>query len=284
MPRPRTYDSKFKLLIYALKQANPSWGHARITAELRERFGDETPSERTVSRFLQSISSGEKSRAELRAVWRAWDKNDDHEVREATSYLLSVVGAIQTLELFKSDDESGYHLFTPALWDPVVGADPREDASAHVPELTRLEAKWIARIHLAAPELAIHDTFWTAEDVVARVRVHELLDRREPFDYDDLHHLLAIKPWLSKERSDRYLQLVRAGQVPRYRITALRDLMYIEPPFPDSLLSRFQGDSRVRVTIPVPGDYSLVSIFVKRESPELELIRRRALNNDFELT
>ena len=142
MPRPRKYDTKFRLLIYALKRANPGWGHARITAELRKRFGRETPSDRTVSRFLQSISSGEKSRAELQTPWRAWDKNDDDELREATPYLLSVAGAIQSLELFTSDNNSDFHLFTAGLWDPVVGADPRKDDAARVPELTRLEARW----------------------------------------------------------------------------------------------------------------------------------------------
>ena len=76
MPRPRTYDTEFRLLVYALKRTNPGWGHAKITAELRKRSGRETPSDRTVSRFLQSISAGEESLAALRIPWRAWEDED----------------------------------------------------------------------------------------------------------------------------------------------------------------------------------------------------------------
>ena len=281
MPRPPKYTEQIKLKVYAMKRANPEWGHARITAELRKSFGRETPSDRTVSRFLQTISSAETTLANLRTPWRAW-QDDDKELREATPYLLSVVGAIQSLEVFPVERAPHYNLFSLGLWDSVAGADPRENPSAKIPELTLLEAHWVARIHSAAPELSLHDTFWTAQDIVTRERVHRILEPEQPFECGDLHFLLAIKPWLNNSRYRRYLRLVRSGRVPQYRFTALADIDAVQPPVPDGIFqSSDETQTTTRASVPIPGDYSMISLFVERQCRGLELVRRRALRNDF---
>ena len=284
MPRPRKYDDRFKLLVHALKQTHPEWGHARITAELRNSMGGETPSDRTVSRFLQTLNSVEKVNAKLRIPWRAWDDYECDELRGATSYLMSVAGAVQSLEVFSIAGRSDHRLLTAALWDPVTDSDPREDPAAKVPELTLFEANWVVKIHTASPELSIHDTFWIAQDVLARERVHMLLEPESKFDYEDIHFLLAIKPWSSSRRYARYLRLVRSGNVPPYRFTPIADLGELQTPLPDSLLDPFSKDSKLRVSIAVPGDYSMISMFVERECRGMELVRRRALRNDFGFT
>lgn len=284
MPRPRKYDDSFKLHVYALKRNNPEWGHARITAELQETMGGETPSDRTVSRFLQTLKAAEKVDAKLRIPWRAWEDHESEELRTATPYLMSVVGAVQSLEIFSTPGRSDYRNLTPALWDPKTDTDPREDPAAKVPELTLHEAKWVVKVHTAAPELSIHDTFWIAQDVLARERFHMLLEPESRFDIEDIHFLLAIKPWSSGRRYTRYLRLVRSGSVPAYRFSPIADLGELQTPLPDSLASMFSAGPKVQVSIPAPGDYSMFSMFVERECLGMELVRRRALRNDFGFT
>lgn len=69
-----------------------------------------------------------------------------------------------------------------------------------------------------------------------------------------------------------------------YRFTALADLIEFQSAAPASHFTRFKEDSVGPVSIPVTGDYSLISMFVERECRGLELVRRRALRNDFGFT
>ena len=78
--------------------------------------------------------------------------------------------------------------------------------------LTNRMARWLWRIHLAAPELDVYDASHEASRYASREMVSQYHDR--PFVTGDLDARIAYKPWRSEEAMQAYLNAIERGYIP----------------------------------------------------------------------
>lgn len=160
-----------------------------LTEEFEDSdVGRSAASERTVARWVQEFRETGKGEADAPFRWHRLDEYD----RRGYGIAWETSPAILEKDVYFQE-----HL-----------AETQRPAPLSVRQL-----RWWHRVHMAAPDIGLNDSFWLSQRFVGREQMHDLLD--EPLDMEDLDGHLAYRPWASPEERRAYLRAVEHGRVRR---------------------------------------------------------------------
>lgn len=264
MARPLSFPYDMWLEAFALFKQE--LGYRRIRQALVAAYGEaNAPSERTVARMVSRFRHLSADFARLENPWRWVDSAVVGIPWGEGRYLLDVIRATKTLEVFPNEIFPEYRA---------------EDEPRMVPPLTVREASWLWRLHRVASELDLFDAFWLTQWCCTRERAHAILRRGdEPVAFEDLEGLLAFAPWRSREACSRYLRATECGHVARLRLVQQHTQAGQAGVVwgADGTRSTHTNGSTVRGGKRPPSDYGLRAILVPFKNEWLERIRRVAL-------
>lgn len=222
MPRPRS-DPEQKLKAYGhyLKfGAKPSLIHAALKDEIGEYHA---VSLRTVSSWLKEFKDYDTAIDEP----FEWHRIGEYQSKrggipwEASEFLLSVKRFIS---------RNAFSIRFLGTGEPPIGSPNMPRIMPELFRLTVREARWIWRVHLAAPRMNIDEVIGLGKAFALREQAHDVLG--QPFDVADLEAYLSLSGWDEDEKERRvYEGAVTIGLVPalrRYDVVEIRTALQEE--------------------------------------------------------